>query len=373
MKNLARGWSDRVWCMVRHRAMMFVLLAVLTGCGDCVTVNDFIDVTDASFDMADDAGTNDTSQPDASGRPDADPDKDFGLFDFGFDDTDIQPQPFELLGIVPSSGPVGGGTQVRVDGTGLQDGSLVFFGSQPVNSTLSQGRLVVRTPAATGPGPVSVKVLAPDGQSRVIVDGFRYVTGLVISEVTPNRVPTTGGVEVEITGEGFEPDSAVSFSGDSAVRVTYLSQEKLRALVPPRARGFADVRVTTRFATALMPRAVEYYTPLSVTEVAPASGPVAGGQTVTVRGTGFDSTLRVFFDGIEANVTAVNVAQQAAQVVVPAHPQGSWMSRSPRKATLPRWRALTFMPPTPPPSSRPSSPDLVHSEAATRSSCWVRA
>lgn len=319
MNKNARQSALRLWRVLRQRALLCMVLSIGLGCGDCVSVSDFVDITDASVDAdSADMSRPDTPPVDDMGRGDTDTEKDFELFDFGFEDTDVS-QPFDLAAIVPSSGPVGGGTQVRIEGTGLQDGSLVYFGSQAVESTLSQGRLIVRTPAGSGPGPVAVKVLAPDGDSRVIVDGFRYVVGLVISEVSPSRIPVSGGVEVEILGDGFEPESAVSFSGDAALRVTYLSPTKLRALAPPRARGFADVRVTTRFATAVLPRSVEYYTPLTITSVIASSGPVSGGQTVVLRGTGFDARLRAFFGATEATVSNVNVAQQAAQVIVPPH------------------------------------------------------
>jgi hypothetical protein len=316
------GWSTQIWNRLRHRAALLVLMSMALGCGDCVSVNDFVDITDVRPDIENDAGR-DSSDPKDSGNT-TNPDggeKDFGpLFDFGFNDADFN-QPFAITAVVPGTGPVGGGTMVRIDGTGLEDGSTVFFGSQPVEATLSQGRLVARTPAGS-PGPVSVKVLAPDGESRVLTDAFRYVTGLVIQGVSPTRIPTIGGVEVEITGEGFEPNSAVSFSGDPALRVSFVSSGILRALAPPRARGFVDVRVTTPYASAIRARAIEYFVPLEITEITPASGLIGGGDTVVLKGAGFDSTMQVRFDGILAQVVNINVVQQAAQVITPAHGVG---------------------------------------------------
>lgn len=319
--------SHSLWLFLKARLALMAALSLSLGCGDCAQISDFVDITDASFDVG--SGDTDTLPDDAenpndtNNQPDTGEEKDFGpLFDFGFDDTDVQPGPFELRAVVPDTGPVGGGTQVRIDGDGFEDGATVFFGSQSVPATLTRGRLVARTPAGTGPGPVSVRVINPDGESRVLVDAFRYVTGLNIANISPTRIPTSGGVEVEIQGEGFEPDAAVSFSGQAALRVSYLNENKLRVLAPARPRGYADVRVTTRYATALAPRAVVYFVPLTLTDITPASGPTTGGNTVVLRGEGFDSTLRVWFGATPAEVINVNVVQQAAQVKTPANAPG---------------------------------------------------
>lgn len=319
---MPKGPRALLW--LRARLGLICLVSLSLGCGDCVQVQDFVDFTDVAYDFGNDAGLDDASNsPDADVDPgDAGEEKDFGLFDFGFDDTDIEPAPFSISAVVPNSGPVGGGTLVRIDGTGLLDDATVFFGSQAVEGTLSRGKIVARTPAGSGPGPVSVRVIHPDGDSRVLVDAFTYVTGLVVTEITPNRVPTTGGVEVELVGKGFEPETAVSVAGDSALRVRFVSDERIRVVVPPRPRGYADVRVTTRYATALVPRGLEYFAPLALHNVNPATGSVAGGETVVLTGAGFDANLRASFGGVAAEVLNVNVAQQAAQVRVPPHAAG---------------------------------------------------
>lgn len=63
---------------------------------------------------------------------------------------------------------------------------------------------------------------------------------------------------------------------------------------------------------------------LSLVSVAPKTGPVAGGNTVTVTGTGFDATDTVTFDGIAAtNMTLMSAT--SITVTAPAHAAGAVM------------------------------------------------
>jgi len=304
---------------LRVRASLFLLLVLTLGCGDCIQVSDFVDIIEPfpdmsiDLDMGEDVTRPDMSQPeDDFGDP-----KDLFVFDFGDEDFNLPDPAFELQGVIPATGPVDGGTMVRIEGTGLRDGSIVLFASQAVTATLSGGALVARTPPGSGPGPVSVKVLAPDGRSRVMVDAFRYVSTLRIGEVSPTRVPIYGGIDVEIRGNGFNSSTAVSFGAHQALRVDVLSDSYIRALAPPQAIGVVDVRLTTPEATAVAPRAITYYQPLEFLDVVPASGVAVGGDLVTIRGKGIDSSLQVLFDGLIGTVENVNLAQQALQVRTP--------------------------------------------------------
>ncbi len=306
------------------RVVLFGLLGFTMACGGCeVDPTDFVDVKQFYPDMPD-------PRPDMDVEPDmGEPDLDSGRrpkdtnfqFDFG-DPEDMAPEPFALTAIVPDTGPVPGGNQVRIQGTGLEEDSTVLLGGKEMEVELSTGTLVGRAPPGSGPGPVTVKVIAPDGEIRALVDAYTYVADLRIDEVSPTLVPTTGGVEVDIFGAGFEPQTGISFSGDSALRVTYVSPTHLRALVPPRPRGFADVRATTPSDSVEAEDAVRYFEPLRIDAVEPASGDVAGGDTVTIVGAGFTSDSTVRFAGSQAQVLSVDAQNGEIDVQTPAHAAG---------------------------------------------------
>lgn len=304
---------------------MFFILFSVVGCGDCESIidpNNFVpkdvlsNVPDFgpkrdAIDNAD-MGTGDTIR--------FPKDTEFS-FDFGNPDQN-QNLPFAITGIIPNSGPISGGNLVRITGESLLAETTIFIGSKSMEVDLVGGALVGRVPPGSGPGPITVKAIAADGEIRAIVDAYTYVEDLRIDSVSPNLLPTLGGTEVEIHGAGFRDPVGVSFSRVDALHVEFISPSLLRVIAPPRPRGFADLRVTTFSETAEKTRAVEYYDEIKVDRVEPASGVVGGGETVTVYGSGFTTTSIVKFDNSAAEVISVDINQGTIRVKTPSHAVG---------------------------------------------------
>ena len=307
-------------------------VASLAGCGGCddplAEGGDAALAGDLGGDGIgpDEMGTDGGGDPEDMGRP-VNPqdlgsmlrDVGGGGWDFGLVEGDAGGEgPFVLVGVVPPTGPVEGGTRVRLEGSGLVEDSQVFFGSQRLEAVeVVGGELVGRTPRGTGPGPVTVKVVRPDGEVRALPGGFSYVTALRIDGVRPSKVPVGGGVELELRGAGFRQPAAVSVGGESALRVEVIGDGLLRAVAPPHARGVVDLRVTTAEASATLPGAVRYFQPLRLDDVRPTSGLVAGGEQVTLRGAGFSSRAQVRFGERVVRVIRVEAATNTIEVEAP--------------------------------------------------------
>ena len=276
--------------------------------------------SDTSPDTASDLAGDIPVMPDASvdAPQDVPPDEvdDDGVDPWDFGTPDEDSDMFSIAGIVPPSGPLEGGTSVRISGQNFTSDMTVFLGSRPMAVTLANGELVGRTPVGTTTGPVTLIVRRGDEQIA-LADAFTYVEGVRLDSVSPRRLPTTGGVAVDVMGRGFTPETTVSFSGSSAQRVDVVSATLLRAISPARPAGGADVRVTTRAQSAVLDDAVVYFDPLSLLEVSPASGPTAGGQDVTLRGVGFEQGMTVRFGSAQAQVQQVDVAAGTASVRTP--------------------------------------------------------
>lgn len=253
-----------------------------------------------------------TSDPDTNRRPPSDSGGGWD-WDGGFEEPG-----FEIEGVIPPSGPVRGNTRIQIRGEGLSPESTVYFGSQQVEVRQSGGHLVGRTPAAAGPGPVTVKVLSRTGEVRTLDNAFTYIADLAIDEVTPTRLPGTGGFEVTVTGDGFEAPMGVSFSGRDARRVEVVSPTLLRVITPVHPRGLSDLRLTTPSQSAERRRAIEFYDPLVIDGLEPASGPVAGGQTLVLHGEGFTSQTTVTFGGQAAEIISVDAASGTITLRTPA-------------------------------------------------------
>jgi hypothetical protein len=128
-----------------------------------------------------------------------------------------------------------------------------------------------------------------------------------VTSVSPDGGPVAGGTSVTIVGTGFVPGAVVEFGSQHAASVTVVSSTRILATAP--AAGSAGVvRMHVRTAGGSSTQAVSYaYGPPTVTSVSPDGGPVAGGTSVTIVGTGFVPGAVVEFGSQHAaSVTVVS-------------------------------------------------------------------
>lgn len=224
--------------------------------------------------------------------------------------------------ISPTRGPLEGGTAFVITGAGFTDDTGVFFGGRRATVRLVDGALVGEAPVGVAPGPVTLKVQDATYGDDTLPDGYTYTTALTLSALSPDRLPTRGGVEVTLQGAGFDAQTRVSFGGQTALQHTLVSDRVLRVLAPPHAAGAVDVRATNRDASAVLPEGATYFEALTITSVVPATGPTAGGQQATIFGTALEAGMTVDFGGQPALVLSVEADGSKASVRTPAHPEG---------------------------------------------------
>ena len=144
----------------------------------------------------------------------------------------------------------------------------------------------------------------------------------VVPSMASTTCPTTpistgtanGGTFVLVTGTAFGTTgsiSAVTVGGVNATAFSQISGLKVTATIPPAHAPTAvvDVRVTSTGGTTAITSADQYTytwsaTPI-VSSISPAAGPIAGGTTVTITGSGFGTGVPVVrFGGVAATVLA---------------------------------------------------------------------
>ena len=215
-----------------------------------------------------------------------------------------------VTGVSPGSGPTGGGTSVAITGTGFGSASAVTFGSTAAASfTVNSATSITATSPAGSAGTVDVTVTAAGGTSVTgSADRFTYVSAPSVGGVSPNLGPTSGGTSVTITGSNFSGASTVRFGSISAAGFTVNSSTQITATSPAQGAATVDVRVTTVGGTSGTGSAdrFTYMDGPTIGTISPNTGSVAGGQSVTISGTNFDtlSDTTVTFGGTAGTVTA---------------------------------------------------------------------
>lgn len=232
-----------------------------------------------------------------------------------------------VTSVAPDSGPGSGGTVVTVTGTNLVDVTKVDFGTVPAttfSTTVAGTTLVAVSPIPVAAGAVDVTVTNPVGTSATNSgDVFTYTSAapLTVTDVYPNAGPITGGTTVTLSGTDFANVRSVDFGTKSATFHT--NANGTITAVAPSATSAATVAVTvatsgaTSFDSAqagFTYQRPEVVTP-SVHALSSRSGPLAGGNVITITGAGFTTGARVRFGATLARV--VRVTSTVLRVVVP--------------------------------------------------------
>jgi hypothetical protein len=155
--------------------------------------------------------------------------------------------------------------------------------------------------AANPPIAVHSVSLGPPGSSPA-PSALPAVTGL-----SPASGTTAGGTLVTITGTHLDGPVTVKF-GAKAGTITVDLNTKITVKSPP-GQGTVEITVTTPAGTGKAGE-FSYHSPSAhmaapaVSGVFPASGPAAGGTSVTISGTGLADATMVSFGGAAGTITA---------------------------------------------------------------------
>lgn len=237
-----------------------------------------------------------------------------------------------ISGLLPASGPATGGTTVTIEGHGFTSSgrgivSRVTFGQRraTVVRICANGLLQVKAPA--GSGKVEVAVTTKAGTTAATASG-RYTYKLspsapVVTGLSASSGPMAGGATVTITGSGLANATAVDFGAADPATIESDTATQITVLTPSAGCSCVDVTVTTAAGTSATSVADQYIfvRPLpTVTGLSVSAGPLAGGTSVTITGTGLDSATAVDFGaGNPATIdsdsaTAITVAAPAGTV-----------------------------------------------------------
>lgn len=181
------------------------------------------------------------------------------------------------------------------------------------------------TPGAAGQREATLEIPA-EGQGAVAVALRGEGTNApppTVTKLSAKKGPAGGGMSVTITGTRFSGVKAVQFGTVNAVSYTVNSETSITAVSPAGvAASTVDVTVlahTGRSAVTSKDR-FKYENP-TVTKVSSNDGPTAGGNRVTITGTGFAlGTGTTFKFGKNAATAVECISTTSCTVTVPAAP-----------------------------------------------------
>jgi len=177
-------------------------------------------------------------------------------------DVQVTVPPPTVASISPAFGPTAGGTAVTIKGRSFAAPASVTFGGALATSVSVNGPDTITATTPPNPkGVVDVVVAMPGPVSATRAGGFTY--GLRLLGVSPEEGPTSGGIQLWITGANFAAPATVTVGGASATSVSVLNGSTLTAVTAAHAPGVVDVAVSVPGPdSATLPGSFTYLTPM---------------------------------------------------------------------------------------------------------------
>lgn len=226
--------------------------------------------------------------------------------------------------VKPNTGPLSGGNRVTILGSNFKPSPIVRFGKLRATHVtyVSTSKLVVTAPTRAGgsaPLTVDVRVTTRAGTSaRVGTDRFSFMAPPSIASITPAAGPVAGGSRVVLKGARFQNVSAVTFGGVAGTSLHRSSATQIEVTAPSHAAGPVTVGMVTPQGKATSH--FSYQAPPTLTTVSPETGPLAGGNELTLTGTELAGTRYVTVDDTKLSPTSLSATEVTVQL--PAHAAG---------------------------------------------------
>ncbi len=204
-------------------------------------------------------------------------------------------EPVAVVSVEPNIGDRLGGERIRVYGAGFTPDATVLIGGRAAINTrvIDAFTIEATTPDAPSAQKVDVHVSCSAGVARLRY-GFEYTEtplpnagSIEVTSVSPASGPAEGGTEIVIEGRGFVPGMAVRLGALPVVGLRFEGPTRVRATTPPGSPGRADVRIIASGAIAEGRALFRYESAPAIWTLDPASGSIAGGTRVILRGAGF--------------------------------------------------------------------------------------
>jgi hypothetical protein len=225
--------------------------------------------------------------------------------------------PVMIDGLTPDEGPVAGGLDIMVTGTGFREGLEILFEETPSPEVfiISPNVAIARLPPHPA-GRVDVTLTHPFApEPSTLPAAFRFFETISVTAITPSTGPRDGGDTVTITGKGFTPDTIAYLDGRPLREGRVIDPETIRGFAPPGPFGRVDLHAVGFNGTASLEDAYRYLSPPTLSHILPVAG--YPGLPVTLHGEALGETSSVFFGDSPATLTRVAPNGRHLEVLAP--------------------------------------------------------
>ena len=214
--------------------------------------------------------------------------------------------PVNIESISPAFGSTQGGTAVTLSGEGFHEGMMVLVGDrQAADLTIIDD---TEASIVTPPGPqgrVDVQALDAYGDS-VLGLGFTYINHLHVSSLSPSWNTVGDTTLITVTGTGLTAQSTASLGETELSLTTYIDDEHAIFSVTSEAAGNQTLTIGNGYESQTYENAFTVFpadatNTLALESVFPSSGPLEGGHTVTLTGSGFENLDAIRFGDVAVN------------------------------------------------------------------------
>ncbi len=210
--------------------------------------------------------------------------------------ADMLPVP-TVINASPGSGPETGGTRVTLRGSNFMEPAAVFFDGVAATSVVVLDEVSI---AATSPagavGAVTVKVVTEGGEAE-LPEGFSYHRELRLDAVSPARIPEEGGVQVTLTGKGFDASTLVFLERQPLRGLIVQDASTIVGWVPALSPGLPEIRVINRAADVRRSDLLRVFATPQIDTVEPGYGPISGSADQELAGQGLTGATEVALSG----------------------------------------------------------------------------
>jgi hypothetical protein len=149
----------------------------------------------------------------------------------------------------------------------------------------------------------------------------------IVTSISPSSGSPAGGTAVTVTGSRFTGASAANFGPAAGLNFAVVSDTQITVVSPSQdtaGQNAVDVIVINAAGASATTTAdvFTYVAPPQVTGINPASGPLGGGTSVTVTGSGFTGATAVNFGAVAGTGVTVVSDTQITVVSPPVSPTG---------------------------------------------------